>query len=66
MTGNLHRDLIAILEPSNANDAMLLTTVSIIEAAVAKAIEADAAASTEARRKTFLHGLAHRIRRGEL
>ena len=66
MTGNLHRELIAILEPSNSNDAALLSTVSIIEAAVAKAIEADAAVSNEARRKTLAHGLAHRIRRGEL
>ena len=66
MTGNLHRDLIAMMEPWIKDDSLLLSVVGTMEAAVAHAIEADAALSNEARRKTLAHGLAHRIRRGEL
>ena len=66
MSGNLHRDLVSMMEPWIKDDSLLLSVVGTMEAAVAHAIEEDAAVSSEARRRTLAHGLATRIRRGEL
>jgi len=41
-------------------------TLAAVLACVADAVDHDAATTTEARRRTILHGLAHRIRTGTL